>query len=120
MRNEERILSVSDLPVLTKMLQSHQKPTKSHMQKRYSKRTRSAKVYQTIKRKQYQCLLTAVDYRFAFSVRYIGRILGIRKYVINRLKTNPETGIVFMNARTHECINVYLYEYGITFKCTYI
>ena len=29
----------------------------------------------------------------------------IREYVINKITTNPRTSIVFMNVRTHECMN---------------
>ena len=29
----------------------------------------------------------------------------VREYVMNRLTANPKSGILFMNVRTHECMN---------------
>ena len=36
----------------------------------------------------------------------------IREYVMNRLTVNPRTDIVFMNVRTHECMNESKYRYN--------
>ena len=36
----------------------------------------------------------------------------IREYVMNLLTANPRTDIVFMNVRTHECMNESLYDYN--------
>ena len=36
----------------------------------------------------------------------------IREYVMNRLTVNPRTNIVFMNVRTHECMNESKYKHN--------
>ena len=36
----------------------------------------------------------------------------IREYVVNRLTTNPRTDIVFVNVRTHECMNKSKYRHN--------
>lgn len=36
----------------------------------------------------------------------------IREYVMNRLTANPRTSIVFVNVRTHECMNESQYDYN--------
>lgn len=36
----------------------------------------------------------------------------IREYVMNRLTANPRTSIVFVNVRTHECMNESKYDYN--------
>ena len=36
----------------------------------------------------------------------------LREYVIDKLTTNPRTDIVFMNVRTHECMNGSKYGYN--------
>lgn len=42
-------------------------------------------------------------------------ILGtykVREWVMKKLTTNPRTGIVFMNVRTHECMNESKHDYS--------
>lgn len=36
----------------------------------------------------------------------------IREYVINKITTNSRTSVVFMNVRTHECMNESKYDYN--------
>lgn len=40
------------------------------------------------------------------------RAYKMREYVINKITTNSRTSVVFMNVRTHECMNESKYDYN--------
>ena len=74
-----------------------------HIQKRYPKRTRSAKVFQTIQWQQYGCLLTAFDYCFVFSVGYIGGVQDARVYHKQTHNQSENRHCIFERAYARIC-----------------
>ena len=76
----------------------------SHIQKRNPWWMWGTKVYQIIQWNKHRCLCTPDDYCSILSIEYMGAY-KVRECVMNKLTTMPRNGILFLNVRTHECVN---------------